>query len=144
MQALNNLIKKVTQFEISRFFLAGVVATLVDWFTFFFLISFGIHYQISLFASMFLGAITNYIINRIFTFKSKTKYVATQVATHLTVAAMGWLVSAGIMFLLVELLTWNVMLARIITTLLVFVLNYVMHKNITFNKRIFRESSRIK
>ncbi|MFW6233691.1 MAG: hypothetical protein ACOC3Z_03445 [Nanoarchaeota archaeon] len=41
------------------------------------------------------------------------------------------------MFIFVDILNLHRMLSRILTTGLIFIFNYVLHKFITFNKKLF-------
>jgi putative flippase GtrA len=134
-----NKFKKLLKIEFVKFFIVGGVSTLIDWGSFFILsMIFGFYYQLSLVVSYTLGGITNYSLNKIFTFKNKSKNLALQFTTFFSLALFSLFVSMLIMYLLVDILSMHEMLSRMLTTALVFLLNYVMHKYITFNKKIFK------
>jgi putative flippase GtrA len=133
-----NWLKKITSSTFIRYGIVGAIATAVDWGSFYisaYLLN--LYYQISLVISFVLGTLSNYILNRTITFKSKTKNKA-QIAVHFGISLISLGISSLLMFLFIEKLFIGKMVARISTTALVFFLNYFMHKNITFNKRIFK------
>jgi putative flippase GtrA len=133
------LIKKILKFEFIKFFIVGGVSTLIDWGTFFVLsILLGFYYQFSLIFSYTLGAITNYYLNKNFTFHNNSKKIVLQFTTFFSLALFSLFVSMLIMYLFVDILFMHEMLSRMITTALVFILNYAMHKYITFNKKFFK------
>jgi putative flippase GtrA len=131
--------KKLLKLEFVKFFIVGGISTLIDWGSFFILsIAFGFYYQLSLIISYTFGGLTNYFLNKIFTFHDKSKKIALQFTTFFSLAFFSLFVSMFIMYLLIDILFMHEMLSRMITTSIVFLLNYVMHKYITFNKRIFK------
>jgi len=125
---------------IIRYLIVGIIATLFDW-SFFYLCNYilTLHYQISLGIGFTIGTLINYTLNRLFTFMSKAKHVISQMGTHFTIALSTLLISLLIMYLLVDIINLTNMISRIITTAIVFFINYILHKNITFNKKYFKE-----
>jgi putative flippase GtrA len=123
-----------------RYCLVGGMATFADWGTFYlFNIVFGVYYQIALIFSFAIGSTTNYTLNKFFTFKSKTKNIKKQFTVHLTISTASLLLNMLFMYLLVDLACTSTMLGRVITTVIMLVINYFLHKNITFNKKFFGE-----
>lgn len=136
---LKNLYAKLTKFEFIRYFVIGVIATIIDWGSFYFLaLGINLHYQPSLIISFSAGAITNYTLNKIFTFKCKSKQIITQFSFYTIVSLLSLFVSMGIMLILVDLLLLHKLVSRITTTFIMLIANYLMHKHLTFNKRFFK------
>lgn len=144
--SMNQLIKKLLDkieillnLELIKFFIVGGLSTIIDWSTFYLIgIVFGIHYILSLLIAYTFGAITNYSLNKIFTFKNKSKKIALQFITFFSLALISLFISILIMFTFVEIFNLHEMVSRIITTFIVFIINFFMHKFITFNKKIFK------
>ena len=129
----------IINLEFIKFFIVGGISTLIDW-LFFFLIGIylNIHYQISLIISYTLGGITNYSLNRYYTFQNKSKKIALQFLTFFSLALVSLFLSMLVMFIFVDILNLHRMLSRILTTAIIFIFNYLMHKFITFNKNLFK------
>ena len=132
------LIKKLFEKEFIRFGFVGGVSTLVDWTIFFILaITINLNYQIAVVSSYLCGAIVNYTLNKLITFKSTSKKIAHQFGIFIGIATISLFASMGLMFTLIELATLDKMTSRIITTGIIFIANYFLHKHITFNKKWF-------
>ena len=131
MKKLSFLTDKFTSFQFNRYFLVGIVATLVDWGLFyFFAVVMGVHYLGTLFLSFSAGSITNYSLNRSFTFQSNSNKVASQFTVFMVVTIISLGISSMIIYVNVDLLDISKMLSRIITTLIMLGINYFMHKKI--------------
>jgi putative flippase GtrA len=136
---MEELIKKLTKIEFIRYFIVGVIATIVDWGSFYILaLRINFYYQFSLILSFSLGATTNYILNKIFTFRCKSKQIIGQFSVFIIISIFSLLLSMAIMFILIDLILLHKMVSRIVTTFIMLGVNYYMHKFITFNKRFFR------
>jgi len=128
----------VTKFQFIRYLIVGGISTLIDWSVFYtgtYILS--IHYQISLVIAFFLGCTANYTLNKIFTFKCKSKKIAKQTSVYGAAAIISLLLSASIMFVLVSALTIDKLVSRIATTFIMVGINYLLNKHIIFNKRFF-------
>ena len=113
---------------------------MVDWGSFFVVaIYLGIHYQLGLVAGFIGGAITHYTLSKMFTFKSKSGRIALQFTLFVLVSLMTLTISVLLMHIFVEYLLLEEMTSRMLVTLKILLLNYFLHKNITFNKRIFKD-----
>lgn len=131
---------KLTKYQFSRYFIVGGIATLVDWSTFyFFAITIQFNYQGALVVAFILGSLTNYILNKIFTFRCRSKKIAGQMAMHLSVSAISLLMNMGAMYVLVSILNFGKMPSRIIVTIIMLVINFLTHKYLTFNKNLFKQ-----
>ena len=122
-----------------KYFIVGGVATIVDWGAFWIALNLLIlNYILSVAISFTLGSITNYIFNKIFTFQDKSKRITSQAATHLLISAVSLMTTMGMMRVLVGNLHFLSMPARIVTSIIMLAVNFFLHKNITFNRRIFK------
>lgn len=128
----------IRQNEFFIYFIIGGISTLIDWTTFWLLTSqLNVHYQIGLVSAYSTAGIFHYIANKLLTFECQSKKIATQFSLYLLVTLTSLLSSMGIMSLLVNYLLSNTLYARMLTTILVLFPNYLLHKYITFSKKIF-------
>ena len=123
--------------KFSRFFAVGVVSTLVDW-TAFYVFSIYLNYIVALIIGILLGGIVNYILNKMYSFKSETRKYAQQYGVHLSITVFSIVVSSGLVFLLVEN-DINKLVARVIVTFIMLFFNYLLHSGLTYNKKIWSE-----
>jgi putative flippase GtrA len=128
-------------FELKEFYpylIIGTVATIIDWSVFSLSVTkFQLHYQTALLIAYTTAAITHYIANKLFTFKCKSKQLGSQLSVYITVTGASLLCSMGIIALFVSTFGFNKILSRMLTTGIMIVPNYLLHKHITFSKKIF-------
>jgi len=121
-----------------KYFTVGVVGTSVDWTIFYMLaIILGFYYQFSLVFSFFMGAATNYLLNKLFTFRCRSRRIARQFAAFFSIALVCLLLSMALMYLFVDVSGAQKMPSRVLTTFLMLFVGYVLQKKITFNMRFF-------
>ncbi len=133
------LIARVMKIKFIRYFTVGVLATIVDWSAFYICaILLNFYYQPSLVIAFSLGSLTNYILNKSFTFECTSEKILKQFSVFMIIATSTLLLSMLVMFILIDLLAVDKMISRVLTTFLMLVINYLLHKNLTFNKRFFK------
>jgi putative flippase GtrA len=119
-------------YQILSFFIVGSISTIADWATFAGLYKiFHIAQWLSLLVAFSLGAIINFIINKRVTFKNQSTDKL-QPAVFFTIAAAMYFVSLIAMAIITRRV--DPIIARMITTGIVFVINFFLHKTITFGK----------
>lgn len=129
----------LTKREFIRYLLVGGSATLIDWSLFYiFAIVLGIYYQVALVISFSISCIFNYYFSRIFTFRSKSQKIFSQFSLFLLVIAIYLSMSIFLMFIFVELILIEKMISKILTTGFMLIVNYLLNKYLTFNKRFFQ------
>jgi putative flippase GtrA len=140
MGKIKDIIEFFTKYEFFRFVLIGGTATLIDWILFYiFSIKLNIYYQLSLVMSFSVSVCFNFIFTKMFTFKNKSKKHLKQFFIYLSISLISLVLSMGIMFIFVEKVLLDKMVSRVFTTGIVLFVNYVVHKNLTFNKKIFSQ-----
>jgi putative flippase GtrA len=118
---------------------AGGVATAVDWGSFYgFNTVLGFDYRLSVALSFTLGAITNYSINKTVIFKDHTRTIGTQIAIYIAVSLVSLACSVALMYIQVENIGLPPLIARVMTTGVMLVVNFIMHKFITFNQKVYQ------
>ena len=128
--------------EFSVYFIVGGVATLMDWSVY------GLslwvlgdkRYLLSVVLSMGIAGTFHYLANKHFTFQCHSKAVMMQVPVYVAVAVAGLFMSMGILHFLVAVIAIKPMWARVLTTMLMLLPNYLMHKYLTFSKKIFKRT----
>ncbi|MEE9323363.1 MAG: GtrA family protein [Candidatus Aenigmarchaeota archaeon] len=119
--------------------MAGVVATLSDWGLFYLLaVFFNVYYQFSLAAALILGAIVHYTLNKIFTFRCKSRAIVRQLSVYAGVIIISLGISSVFMFLFIDIFLIFKMYARMLTTFIMIMMNYLLQKYLTFSKIIFK------
>jgi len=132
------MIKKLIDIFMSRTFilyiLFGGLATIVDWGSFFLAsYSLNINYILAVTISFSLGSITNFTLNKYLNFSNKYKKFHLQFILYLFIALIGLMITIGLMWLFISTFGFGKMSARIITTAITLIYNFVGHKYVTFN-----------
>jgi putative flippase GtrA len=116
--------------------LVGVISTALDWGTFYFTNSMLLmHYALCTFISVLIGSGANFLLNRVVTFKNKSKQVGTQLLKYSAVAAVSILLSVAWMFVFVRIIGLVPLTGRISTTLIMYPINFVVVKLFVFGSR---------
>lgn len=120
------------------YFFIGAAATIMDWGVFWVLIDpLSWHYELALVFSYVTAGIFHFTANKMITFKCASKQIGSQYVIYIFLTLSALLVSMLFMAVLVNFLLLNSVFARILTTLLMLVPNYLLHKHLTFSKKIF-------
>ena len=135
------LLKKIFDVFFSRTFflylLFGGLATVVDWGAYaigIYLIE--LNYILAVTISFSLGSITNFALNKYLNFQNKYKKLHLQFLLYLVIALIGLALTILLMWLMIESIQMDKFVARIITTAIVLIYNFLGHKFVTF--RILR------
>lgn len=126
--------------ELFYFLIMGTLATIIDWFLFYLFVNcFGFYYQLGLVLATTIAGITHYATNKWFTFNCQSKQVASQLSMYILIAIITMLCSMGIMAILVQSFAIDSLILRMVTTIIMILPNYFLHKYFTFNKRLFMQ-----
>lgn len=93
----------------------------------------GIHYQLANFLSVTFGIVNNFFLNAYFNFKTRDRMLVRFVSFY-SVGMFGWALSAGCLWLFIECLGVNAILAKLGTIVLVTIVQFCLNKFITFRK----------
>jgi len=132
-------VKNFNRREFAVYFVVGGIATAIDWLVFAVVTLWcGFGHFIALIASMGSAGVFHYIANKQVAFKCESQQYGKQIFIYVLVALAGFILSflilSGLIFLLDQK---HAVFARMLTTLLMLVPNYLMHKYITFSRKIF-------
>lgn len=126
------------QKELFTYTVIGGIATIIDWSVFAIAVTFlKVHYLPALMLAFSTAGIFHYIANKMITFKCVSKKFASQISIYLLVMMMSLGLNMLIMVVLVKLFVINKIILRMLTTLLMLLPNYLLHKHVTFSKKIF-------
>lgn len=124
-----------------RYAIVGVLGTLVDLVTLYALTELsGINPKTSYWFSIFItiaflaAVINNYVLNRIWTFKSKDQNVSAQFMRFLIVSCGGFGLTQLMMWILVPVLGVHYLLAKALTSISVMIWNFGLNKFWTFRQ----------
>lgn len=133
-----NIVRFFKYSEFLPYFFIGTIATIIDWGLFWISVnSLNLHYEIALILAYVTAGLFHFVANKIITFKCQSKQIGSQYSVYVLVTTSTLLLSMAIIAILVNLLLLDKMLARILTTLLMLIPNFLLHKHITFSKKIF-------
>lgn len=92
-----------------------------------------LHYQIANFVSVSFGIVNNFFWNCYFNFKTKDRVVKRLISFY-AVGMFGWALSAGSLWLLIEVLKLNHLVGKLCTIAFVTVVQFCLNKFYTFRK----------
>lgn len=81
-----------------------------------------------------VSVIFAFITNKIYVFESKSKSIIYELSTFFACRLGTGFLDLGIMYLTVDILKWNALLMKVISNIVVIVLNFVFSKLIIFKK----------
>lgn len=123
--------------EIANYLIFGVLSTVVNFVTYYITARiFGIDEVVSSGISWFCSVLFAYITNKIFVFESKThgimEFMKEMVSFFLARIVSGALCDVGTFALMVKVLKINDIIAKIVTQVMVVIVNYIFSKLIIF------------
>ncbi|NMB77524.1 MAG: GtrA family protein [Methanomicrobiales archaeon] len=111
----------------------GAVSSLVDIGLLYLLCEWaGIWYLTAAVLSYCTGIVVSYILNKILTFHDKNRHYVRQFTTFCLVAVSCLLLNVGIIWLLVTLVAWHYLAAKVLATICAVFWNYYGQSRITF------------
>ena len=137
MKKLINLYKKYE--EIINYLIVGGLTTVVSIVVYFiFTKIFHINYMISNVISWIISVLFAYVTNKKFVFKSKCdtkKEILNEVYQFFKYRVFSFVIDVLLMYVFVELMNIDDMIAKVIVQIIVIVLNYVFSKLFVFKKK---------
>lgn len=121
----------------------GALTTLINIIVYYFFVSIlKMNYFIANVIAWFFSVIFAFVTNKIFVFRSdnnELKKIFQEVATFLVARILSLFLDSGVMFIFVQLIRSNDILAKMISNVLVIIFNYFASKLIIFKKDKFPE-----
>ena len=120
----------------SDFFLyliVGGIATIVEWIIFYILNSlFYLHYIPSTIIAYIISTFSNWAAGRLLVFKRSEKGFVAEIFSIYAASIIGLLLNLAIMWVIIDFVNANSMIAKIVATILVFLWNYIVRKTIMY------------
>ncbi len=115
----------------------GVLTTLVNFIAYYLLVACSLHYSISNAIAIAVSILFAYVTNKIYVFESVTHTLSESFKEFLRF--VGSRIASSIydmlsMFILISLLCCNELLAKIVTGVIVVILNYILSKKFAFTQ----------
>ncbi len=125
--------------EMINYLIFGVLSTVVNFVTYYvFARLIGVDEVISSGLSWFFSVLFAYITNKIFVFESKThtikEFIKEMVSFFLARIVSGALCDVGTFAIMIKVFNINDIIAKIVTQIMVIILNYILSKSIVFKK----------
>lgn len=121
--------------EIINYGIFGVLTTLVNIFSYYMCAKvFGIQYLVSNVIAIILSILFAYITNRLFVFESKNKNIIKEILLFFYYRLLSSVIDIAIMFIFVSVLHFDDMIIKIISNVVVILLNYIFSKLFIFKK----------
>ena len=129
--------------EIINYLIFGILTTIVSIISYFiFSKIFNINYLISNIISWILSVLFAFITNKLYVFKSKDKdknKVIKELINFFSSRLFTFLIDMLLMYMLVSIIKIDDMISKLVTQIIVIVLNYVLSKLYVFKKTIVPE-----
>lgn len=120
----------------SDFFLyliVGGIATIVEWIIFYILNSlFYLHYIPSTIFAYIISTFSNWAAGRLLVFKRSEKGFVAEIFSIYAASIIGLLLNLVIMWMMIDFVNTNTMIAKVVATILVFLWNYIVRKTIIY------------
>lgn len=126
---------KLKQISIQFFiyFIVGGLATIVEWVAFYVLNSlFAVHYAFATTLAFILSTAANWLFGRLILFRDSKQNTAKELVKIYMVSIIGLLMNIAIMFVAIEKLGIQDMIAKIIATGIVFIWNFLIRKLVIY------------
>ncbi|MBK0348760.1 GtrA family protein [Aerococcaceae bacterium zg-ZJ1578] len=117
--------------QIVKFGIVGVIATLIDWTIFYVLFgTFHIWYLLAKTIAFAISTIFNYYLSMKYVFVSRfeAKERSREFQLFVLLSLIGLLLTLGLMWIVVELLSVNPAIANILVAIVVMITNFVLRK----------------
>lgn len=121
--------------KVIKFGLVGVLNTLINWIIFAVLNFVGVYYIIANVIAYVIATINSYIWNSRWVFKYKGEDKKETTTKFILLNLAGLALNTMILYLLVDLIGLNKLIALVITTVIVMVINYIVNKIWVFKEK---------
>lgn len=121
--------------HIIKYLIFGVLTTIISLGSFWLLLKTNLNENICNFLSIVIGIVSAYVLNRNYVFESKEKNIAKEFSKFVMARAASSLFDMVAFFIFATCLSLNEMVVKVIISIVVIVLNYILSKLIVFNKK---------
>jgi len=124
------------EMKIAKYFIVGAIAALTDISLFYiFTRLLGYNYLIVAFFSFTIATFVNYILSIMYVFKSEIKFSKKkEISLIYIISGIALLINQISLYILIDLITVEMTLSKIIATIITFFWNYFIRKNYIFKE----------
>ena len=121
--------------ELIKYCIIGCSGALLDFITYTILIkAFGMNYLLANALSVTVGITNNFFLNAYLNFKVTDNMFKRFISFYL-VGMLGLVISEILLYLLVDIMSMNSIIAKIITIFVITIVQFILNKTITFKKK---------
>ena len=121
--------------EIIMYGIFGVLTTLVNIFVYFILSKmFVVHYLISTVIAWILAVLFAYFTNRKYVFNSKNNSIIKEIFSFFSFRILSGVIEVILMYILVDIIVFDDLISKVVTNIIVIILNYIFSKLFIFKK----------
>lgn len=138
MEKIKQLILKLWYSEAIRYLFIGGMTTVISIITYAAFLYVGVHYTLANILSWIVAVLFAYLANKLFVFQTKGvrgKALLREIALFFGARVFSLLVEEAGLFLFIETMHIDEMIAKLIMQVVVIVLNYVFSKLVIFKKK---------
>jgi putative flippase GtrA len=114
--------------------LCGGIGVSTDYLIFYYVLNFGLWYQGANLLGYLAGTLVSFFLNRKITFGAQDKVVR-RLTFFLGVAAIGFSASAVLLWLMVDVISLDPKIAKLLTLPVVVILQFSLNRRISFNEQ---------
>lgn len=121
--------------ELINYIFFGVLTTIVNIFTFVLLEKAGLHYIVNNFIAWGISVLFAFHTNKKFVFKSSsnnTELIIKEISTFYGSRIFSLIIDMSLMFLLINMLSVDTLISKLIVNVVVIIINYVLSKIFVF------------
>lgn len=130
---MQNIFDDVKRFV--KFGVVGVLNTLINWIIFIILSANGVYYIISNIIAYTVATINSYLLNSKWVFNNGDNYTKETTIKFIILNFIGLVLNTAILYILVDILNIKKVIAMIITTIIVMIINYFVNKLWVFKSK---------
>ena len=120
--------------------ICGGIGVTTDYLIYYTALTFGLWYQVANLLGYLSGTFISFFLNRKFTFGVRDK-LAYRLAIFLGVAAIGFAASSLLLWLLVDILSADAKISKLLTLPAVLIIQFSLNRRITFNENLRYETT---
>lgn len=135
---MESLIKKFLNREMISYLIFGVLTTLVNYVVYELCKWIGIHYTVSTIIAWIFAVAFAYITNKLFVFASRSferSVLIREIIAFVSCRLLSGLCDLGFMIIAVELLSFNDSVSKLLSNVVVVIINYIFSKLFIFRKK---------
>ena len=116
------------------YLIVGGIATVTEWIFFFVLDKISFHYTLATVIAYVISTLVNWFAGRVLVFKASKQPFLKEILEIYAASIIGLLLNLLIMWIAIDVLTFNEMISKIAATAIVFFYNFLVRKLLIYKK----------